>query len=259
MTKRKTIVDIKNLKNKEKITALTCYSFFNAKILDLSKIDLVLIGDSLGNVILGYEDTLAVEVEDIIYHARVVQRGNKTSLLVADMPFMSYQATITDALKNAGDLVKYGKVNAVKLEGGVAICDKVRAIIEIGIPVIGHLGLTPQSVNAMGGYKIQAKKEKEQKKLIEDALALQKAGAFAIVLECIPSDLAANVTKHLDIPTIGIGAGKCCDGQILVLEDMLGLNFEKPNSFVKEYSKGKELFLDAVKNYARDVKGLKFP
>jgi 3-methyl-2-oxobutanoate hydroxymethyltransferase len=251
---RKTILNIKNMKNKEKISALTCYSYFNAQILDKAEVDLVLVGDSLGNVILGHETTLPVEVDDIIYHAQMVEKGNKTSLLAADMPFMSYQADVSDAIRNAGAIVKYGKVNAVKIEGGLEVIDKIKAIIEIGIPVIGHLGLTPQSVNAMGGYRVQAKAKSEQELLIKNALALEEAGVFAIVLECIPPELAKTVTEKLTIPTIGIGSGKFCDGQILVLEDMLGLTFDKPKKFVKEYLKGGELFLEAVKNYQKDLK-----
>ncbi len=257
--RRKNINDIKFMKNTEKISALTCYSYFNAKIFDEANLDIILVGDSLGNVVLGYENTLPVEVEDIIYHAQIVERGNKSSLLVGDMPFMSYQASTETAVMNAGNIIKYGKVNAVKLEGGAEVADKIEAIINSGIPVMGHLGLTPQSINVMGSYKVQARGEKEQKKLMDDAKLLEDLGVFAILLECIPEEFAKKITKALEIPTIGIGSGRFCDGQILVFEDIVNMNFDKPKKFVKIYENVGEIFRKVAKKYSQDVKNKKFP
>jgi 3-methyl-2-oxobutanoate hydroxymethyltransferase len=256
---RKTITNIKSMKGNEKITSLTCYTYFNAKIFDEIGVDIVLIGDSLGNVILGYENTLKVEVDDIIYHSQIVARGNKTSLLVADMPFMSYQSSVNSAIENAGNIIKYGEVNAVKLEGGSEIKDQIKAIIDIGIPVMGHLGLKPQSVNAMGGYKVQGKTEDDKKQILKDALLLQDLGVFAIVFECIPENLAKEITKELKIPTIGIGSGRYCDGQVLVFDDMIGMTNDKPKKFVKSYSNVGHIIRNSAKEYVQDVKDGKFP
>ena len=256
---RKTINNIKSMKNREKIAVLTCYSYFNAKVFDEMGVDIVLIGDSLGNVILGYENTLKVEVSDIIYHSQIVSRGNKTSLIVGDMPFMSYQASVEMAIENAGDMVKYGDVNAVKLEGGREIADKIKAIIEVGIPVMGHLGLKPQSVNAMGGYKVQGKAEDEKERILDDALLLEDLGVFSIVVECIPESLAENLAKKLKIPVIGIGSGRFCDGQVLVFDDMVNMTTGAPKKFVKQYADAGQILRNAAKEYIQDVKNGKFP
>ena len=211
-------------KNGEKVTMLTAYDYSTAKLIDEAGIDSILVGDSLGNVILGYEDTISVTMEDMIHHGAAVARGAKNALIVIDMPFMSYQASVYDAVVNAGRLMKEGRANAVKLEGGAGVCPQIKAITDSGIPVVAHLGLTPQSVNAFGGYKVQGKSGEAAAKLLEDALAVQEAGAFAVVLECVPAKLATLITEKLDIITIGIGAGNGCDGQVLVYQDMLGMS-----------------------------------
>ena len=205
----------------EKLTMLTAYDYSTAKLMDESGVDAILVGDSLGNVILGYDSTVAVTMEDMIHHGAAVARGAKEAMVVVDMPFMSYQTSVYDALVNAGRLMKEANAGAVKLEGGESVCEAIKAITQAGIPVMAHLGLTPQSVNAFGGFKVQCKDELSAKKLVKDALAVQEAGAFAVVLECVPAKLAEYVTSILDIPTIGIGAGTGCDGQVLVYQDML--------------------------------------
>jgi 3-methyl-2-oxobutanoate hydroxymethyltransferase len=220
----------------EKLTMLTAYDYSTAKLMDEAGINGILVGDSLGNVILGYEDTISVTMEDMIHHGAAVARGTKDTMVVVDMPFMSYQTSVYDAVMNAGRLMKEGRANAVKLEGGAAVVEQIKAITAAGIPVMGHLGLTPQSINAFGGNKVQGKSEEAAKKLIEDALAVQEAGAFAVVLECIPAKLASIITKKLTIPTIGIGAGAGCDGQILVYQDMLGMFSDYVPKFVKRFA-----------------------
>ena len=202
----------------EKISMLTCYDYSTAKLIDASGVNAILVGDSLGSVMLGYPDTLAVTVEDMIHHGAAVARGAKNALVVVDMPFMSYQASVYDAVVNAGRIMKQTHCTAVKLEGGVRVRDQIEAIVSAGIPVVGHVGLTPQSVNAFGGYKVQGKTEAAALALIEDALAVQEAGAFGVVIECVPRELAALITRRLSIPTIGIGAGADCDGQVLVYQ-----------------------------------------
>lgn len=244
---------------KQKIACLTCYDASTAKIIDASNVDAILVGDSLGNVILGYEDTLSVTVDDMITFTGAVARGCKSKLIIADMPFMSYQVNAEQALINAGRLLKEGRANAVKLEGGRAVAATVKRIVSSGIPVCGHLGMTPQSVNAFGGHKVQGKTEKAAKDLIEDALALQEAGAFAIVLECVPAKLAAIVTEKLSIPTIGIGAGVECDGQILVYQDMLGMYQDFSPKFVKHFAEIGKTMKEAFDNYAKEVKNSSFP
>ena len=209
--------------NKEKLTMLTAYDYSTARLFDEAGINSILVGDSLGNVILGYEDTLSVTMEDMIHHSAAVARGAKNALVVCDMPFMSYQASVYDAVTNAGRLMKEGRANAVKLEGGEEVCPQIKAITECGIPVVAHLGLTPQSINAFGGYKVQGRDLEAAKKLIDDAVAVEKSGAFALVLECVPTEIATKITEKLTIPTIGIGAGNGCDGQVLVYQDMLGM------------------------------------
>ena len=201
--------------NGEKLTMLTAYDYSTAKLIDEAGVNSILVGDSLGNVILGYEDTISVTMEDMIHHGAAVARGAKNALVVIDMPFMSYQTSVYDALVNAGRLMKEGRGDAVKLEGGVEVCPQIKAIVDAGIPVCAHIGLTPQSINAFGGFKVQGKSEAAAKKLLEDAKAVEEAGAFAVVIEGVPAKIAALITEQLHIPTIGIGAGKDCDGQVL--------------------------------------------
>lgn len=243
----------------KKVTMLTAYDYSTAKLIDEAGIDSILVGDSLGNVMLGYEDTISVTVEDMIHHGAAVARGAKEALIVIDMPFMSYQVSVNDALVNAGRLMKEGRANAVKLEGGASVCPQIKAITEAGIPVVAHLGLTPQSINAFGGYKVQGKSEQAAKKLLEDALAVQEAGAFAVVLECVPAKLAALVTQRLDITTIGIGAGNECDGQVLVYQDMLGMFTDYVPKFVKQFAKVGEMMKQAFTEYKEEVDKGEFP
>ena len=244
---------------KQKISMLTCYDYTTAKIINQTNVDAVLVGDSVGNVMLGYPDTLSVTMEDMITYGRAVSRGCTEKLVVIDMPFMSYQVSVEQALINAGRLLKEARGNAVKLEGGQNICPQIKAMTQAGIPVMGHLGMTPQSVNAFGGNKVQGKTEAAAKKLIEDALALQEAGCFAIVLECIPHKLAAIVTEKLSIPTIGIGAGAQCDGQILVYQDMLGMYKDFSPKFVKHYANLSDIMTNAFNDYDKEVKEQAFP
>ena len=207
----------------EKITMLTAYDYTTARIEDECGVDAILVGDSLGMVMLGYENTLPVTMEDMIHHTKAVARGAENAFVVADMPFMSYQTSVYDAVVNAGRLIKEGGAQAVKLEGGAEVCEQIKAIVDASIPVVGHLGLTPQSVNVFGGFKVQGKDYERAAKIADDALLIQEAGACAVVLECIPEKLADLITRELTIPTIGIGAGNECDGQVLVYQDMLGL------------------------------------
>ena len=249
----------KQKENGEKITMLTCYDYSMAKLMDEAGIEILLIGDSLGNTMLGYENTLPVTMEDMIAHTAAVSRGAKNAFVLADMPFMSYQTGTRDALINAGRLMKEGRAGAVKLEGGASVCPQIKAITEAGIPVMAHLGLTPQSVNAFGGNRVQGKTEEAAKKLIEDALAVQEAGAFAVVLECIPEKLAKIVTEKLDIPTIGIGAGAGCDGQILVYQDMLGMFSDYVPKFVKKFANVGDVMKQAFKDYISEVSAGTYP
>ena len=257
---KNTAVTFKQAKERnEKLTMLTAYDYSTAKIIDEAGINGILVGDSLGMVCLGYEDTLSVTMEDMIHHTRAVSRGVKNTLVVADMPFMSYQTSVYDAVVNAGRIIKEGRAHVVKLEGGIEVCDKIEAIVKASIPVMAHIGLTPQSVNAFGGFKVQGKDEEAAKNLIEAALAVQKAGAFAVVLECVPAKLAAIITEKLSIPTIGIGAGAQCDGQILVYQDMLGMYSDFTPKFVKKYEALGEKMNIAFKNYIKEVKDGVFP
>ncbi|MCI8378852.1 MAG: 3-methyl-2-oxobutanoate hydroxymethyltransferase [Lachnospiraceae bacterium] len=257
---KKTVSTFQNAKkNGEKVTMLTAYDYSTAKLVDEAGIDSILVGDSLGNVILGYEDTISVTMEDMIHHGAAVARGAKDALIVIDMPFMSYQASVYDAVVNAGRLMKEGRANAVKLEGGASVCPQIRAITDSGIPVVAHLGLTPQSVNAFGGYKVQGKSETAAAKLLEDALAVQEAGAFAVVLECVPAKLAALITERLDITTIGIGAGSECDGQVLVYQDMLGMFTDYVPKFVKQFARVGDIMKQAFADYKREVSEGTFP
>lgn len=244
---------------KEKISMLTAYDYSTAKLMNDAGVNSILVGDSLGNVVLGYEDTVSVTMEDMIHHTRAVARGAKDALVVADMPFMSYQASVYDAVVNAGRLMKEGRANAVKLEGGSEVCPQIKAIVDAGIPVCAHIGLTPQSVNTLGGNRVQGKTEAAARKLIEDALAVQEAGAFAVVIEAVPEKLAALITDKLDIVTIGIGAGNRCDGQVLVYQDMLGMFSDFTPKFVKRYANIGEIMTAAFKKYDEEVKSAAFP
>lgn len=257
---KNTIVTFKEAKERnEKLTMLTAYDYSTAKLIDSCGINGILVGDSLGMVCLGYEDTLSVTMEDMIHHTKAVSRGCTNTLIVADMPFMSYQTSTYDAVVNAGRLIKEGRAHAVKLEGGVEVFNQIQSIVNSSIPVMGHIGLTPQSVNAFGGFKVQGRDELAAKKLIEDALAVEDAGAFAVVLEGVPSKLASLITKKLTIPTIGIGAGVSCDGQVLVYQDMLGMFSDFTPKFVKKYENIGEKMKNAFSNYIDEVKTEVFP
>ena len=257
---KNTAVTFKQAKEKnEKLTMLTAYDYSTAKIIDEAGINGILVGDSLGMVCLGYEDTLSVTMEDMIHHTKAVSRGVKNTLVVADMPFMSYQTSVYDAVVNAGRLIKEGRAHVVKLEGGLEVCDKIEAIVKASIPVMAHIGLTPQSVNAFDGFKVQGKDEEAAKRLIEEAIAVEKAGAFAVVLECVPAKLAKIISEKLTIPTIGIGAGSDCDGQILVYQDMLGMYSDFTPKFVKKYENLGEKMNMAFKKYIEEVKDGVFP
>lgn len=245
-----TLMKMKEEKNK--ITMLTAYDYSTAKIMDESGIDMILVGDSLGMVVLGYEDTLSVTMEDMIHHTAAVARGAKNAMVVGDMPFMSYQTSVYDAVVNAGRLMREGRANAVKLEGGVTVKEQIRAIVDAGIPVVGHIGLTPQALNALGGFRVQGKDEDAAKKLLADAYAVQEAGACAVVLECVPAKLAELVSQKLDIPTIGIGAGAGCDGQVLVYQDMLGMFDNFKPKFVKEFANVGSLMREGFSSYIKE-------
>jgi len=257
---KKTVSTFKNAKNKgEKLTMLTAYDFSTAKLIDSCGIDGILVGDSLGMVCLGYKDTLSVTMEDMIHHTAAVSRGISEALLVADMPFMSYHASIYDAVKNAGRLVQEGHAEAVKLEGGANVIRQVRAIVKAQIPVMGHIGLTPQSINMFGGFKIQGRETEAAQKLIDDAKILEDAGVFAITLECVPEALASRITEAVSVPVIGIGAGAGCDGQILVYQDMLAMFSEFRPKFVKVFANAGEVMREGIKKYIEEVKNGKFP
>ncbi len=246
-------------KGAKKLTMLTAYDYTVAHLMDQCGIDALLVGDSLGMVMLGYPDTLAVTVEDMIHHCAAVARGASSPLIVCDMPFMSSQRGVDDTLRNAGRLVKEGRAQAVKLEGGADFAPEIRALVRASIPVMGHLGLTPQSVNALGGYKVQGKSLAAAQKLLDDARAVQDAGAFALVLECVPAALAARVTKELEIPTIGIGAGPDCDGQVLVWQDMLGMFDRVAPKFVRRFGAVGDAMRAAFSGYAAAVRDGSFP
>lgn len=253
----KTVLTMK--KTGEKIAMLTGYDFLLAKYLDQVGIDVILVGDSLGNVVQGYETTLPVTVDDMIYHAKAVKRAVRNALIVVDMPFMSYQTSIDDAIRNCGRVMKEVGVGAVKLEGGAYIADIVKHLVKIGIPVMGHLGLTPQAINRWGTYEVRAQDKEEAAELLRDAKVLADAGVFAIVLEKIPTALAKKVTETVSVPTIGIGAGPHCDGQVLVVYDMLGLTEEFRPRFVRRYAELAETMRGAFRQYISDVKSEKFP
>lgn len=255
-----TTLKLKEMKDRgEKIAMLTCYDYSTAKMLDEAGVDALLVGDSLGMVILGYDSTLPVTMDDMVRHTAAVSRGTQHAMVVADMPFLSYQISIAESVRNAGRLLQEAGANAVKLEGGREIVETIKAIIAAGIPVVGHLGLTPQSINKLGGYRVQGKDEATAREIIEDALALQEAGVCSIVLECVPAPLAKMVSERLDIPTIGIGAGVGCDGQVLVIHDMLGLYANVSPKFVKQYATMHETIAEAVNAYKNEVKEGAFP
>lgn len=260
MTEKVTVPEIKKMKQRgEKITVLTAYDYSFARILDGAGIDILLVGDSLGSVIQGQGSTLPVTLEEMIYHTKAVVRGRKRALVVADMPFLSFQVSLEEAKRNAGRFLQEAGAEAVKLEGGVQQLETIEAIVRMGIPVMGHVGLTPQSVHRFGGYKVQGKEKEERGAILQDALAVEEGGAFSVVLEGIPLDLAQEITRRLSIPTIGIGAGIHCDGQVLVVHDMLGLFDIYTPKFVKQYVDLKGVMTDAVKNFIVEVREGKFP
>ena len=257
---KNTTTSIMQMKNSgHKISMLTAYDYTTARLLDEAGVNTILVGDSLGNVILGYEDTISVTVEDMIHHSAAVARGAKNALVVTDLPFMSYQTSVYDAVVNAGRLMKEGRAGAVKLEGGKEVCPQIKAIVSAGIPVVAHLGLTPQSINTFGGFKVQGKTETAAKKLIEDAKAVEEAGAFLLVLECVPAKLAKLVTESINIPTIGIGAGAGCDGQVLVIYDILGMFSDFKPKFVKHFANAGDVIREAVKTYIAEIDDGTFP
>ncbi len=243
----------------EKITCLTAYDYPTARLLDEAGVDVILVGDSLGMVVLGHENTLAVTIEEMLHHTRAVRRGTRRALVVADMPFGSYHTDTAESLHNAVRFVKEAGAEAVKIEGGERRLELISRLTEAEIPVMGHVGLTPQSVNALGGYRVQGRTPDAAEQLIRDARAVEAAGAFAVVLEAVPRELAAQITRNLRIPTIGIGAGPDCDGQILVLHDLLGLTFNQTPKFARQYANVGEVISKAVREYCEDVRGGGFP
>jgi len=257
---RTTINQIKEMKQKgEKISMLTAYDYSTAKIIDEVGVPLILVGDSLGMVVLGYESTIPVTMEDMLHHTKAVVRGTKQTLVVGDLPFMTYHLSIEDALRNAARFIQEAGAQAVKLEGGVTVAEKVKRIVECGIPVMGHIGLTPQSIHQFGGFKVQGKTPEAATKLINDARALDEAGAFAIVLETVPAPLAALITEEISIPTIGIGAGAGCDGQVQVINDILGSFTDFVPKHAKQYVKLADIIRNAVTEYHNEVKAGSFP
>ena len=256
---KNTIVTFREAKGQEKLVMLTAYDYSTARVMDMAGVDALLVGDSLGMVMLGYPDTRSVTVDDMVRHCAAVARGAQKALVVCDMPFMSYHVSVEETVRNAGRLMTEGRAQAVKLEGGAEFAAEVRALTRASIPVMGHLGLTPQSVNAFGGFKVQGKSMAAAQKLLDDARALQDAGAFALVLECVPAPLAERVTQALSIPVIGIGAGAGCDGQVLVWQDMTGMTLSHLPRFVKRFGEVGASLRSAVEAYAREVRAGAFP
>ncbi len=257
---RITINQIREMKQKgEKITMLTAYDYTTAKIVDEAGIPLILVGDSLGMVVLGYESTIPVTMDEMLHHTKAVVRGTKQAMVIGDMPFMTYHVSIEGALYNAGRFIQEGGAQAVKLEGGVTVAEKVRRIVECGIPVMGHIGLTPQSIHQLGGYKVRGKTKETATRLVEDAKALEEAGAFSIVLETVPAQLAALITQGISIPAIGIGAGIGCDGQVQIINDILGSFTDFVPKHAKQYAKLTDIIRDAVTEYHDEVKAGSFP
>jgi len=257
---RVTINDIKEMKQKgEKISMLTAYDYVTAKIIDDAGVPLILVGDSLGMVVLGYKSTIPVTIDEMLHHTKAVVRGTANSLVVGDMPFMTYHVSVEDAMRNAARFIQEAGAQAVKLEGGVIVAEKVQRLVECGIPVMGHIGLTPQSIHQFGGHKIQGKTPEAAARLLEDAKALEKAGAFSIVLETVPAPLATLITKKINIPTIGIGAGIGCDGQVQVINDILGSFTDFVPKHAKQYAKLTDIMSSAITEYHNEVKAGKFP
>ena len=257
---RVTINQIKEMKPRgEKITMLTAYDYVTAKIIDEVGIPLILVGDSLGMVVLGYESTIPVTMEEMLHHTRAVVRGTKQAMVIGDMPFMTYHISVAQALENAARFIQDGGAQAVKLEGGVTVAEKVSSIVNCGIPVMGHIGLTPQSIHQLGGYKIQGKTPEAANRLVEDALALEQAGAFAIVLETVPNPLATLISQRIKIPTIGIGAGFGCDGQVQIINDILGSFTEFVPKHAKQYARLIDIMSSAITQYYDEVKAGSFP
>ncbi len=257
---KNTVLSLMKMKETgEKISMLTCYDYSTARLMEDAGVNMILVGDSLGNTMLGYPDTLSVTMEDMIHHGAAVVRGCKDIFVVVDMPFMSYQTSVYDAVVNAGRLIKETGCNAVKLEGGAAVKEQIRAITDAGIPVVAHIGMTPQSVNAFGGFKVQGKSEVQAAQILQDAYDVQEAGAFMVVLECVPAKLAALISEKLAIPTIGIGAGEGCDGQVLVYQDMLGMFQDYVPKFVKHFANAGEMMVKAFQDYDREVKAGTYP
>ena len=257
---KNTVTTLQAMKAKgEKISMLTCYDYTTACLMEEADINAILIGDSLGMTMMGYSDTLPVTVDDIIHHCASVSRGLKDTFLVADMPFMSYQTSVEDAVRNAGRLIKEGHAQAVKLEGGATVVEQIKAITKADIPVVAHIGLTPQSINAFGGFKVQGKNVERAIQILEDAKAVEAAGAFMVTLECVPEELATLISRELSIPTIGIGAGNGCDGQVLVYQDMLGMFSGFKPKFVKHFANIGEEMKKAFKTYDAEVKSKAFP
>ena len=257
---KNTVTTLKEMKERgEKITMVTAYDYTTAKLVDQAGINSILVGDSLGMVMLGYEDTLSVTMEDMIHHTRAVSRGAKDAFIIGDMPFMSYQTSTYDAVYNAGRLMKEGRCHGIKLEGGGKVCDAIEAITKASIPVFGHLGLTPQSINAFGGFKVQGKSSKAAQDILDEARAIEKAGAIGIVLECVPAKLAELISREISIPTIGIGAGAGCDGQVLVYQDMLGMYPDFTPKFAKKFSDVGAAMTEGFKAYIKEVQAGTFP
>ena len=260
VSRRKTVLDLRRMKaDSERIVMVTAYDYTMARLVDGAGVDMILVGDSLGMVMQGHEDTLPVTVDQICYHVRCVTRGAKTAHVTADMPFMSYQVSADQALENAGRFIREGRAQSVKLEGGERSAPAIAKIVEAGIPVVGHVGLTPQSVHAMGGFKVQGRSDEAAERVIRDALAVEEAGAFCLVLEGLPRGVAAEITSRIGIPTIGIGAGPDCDGQVLVCNDLLGMDLSFKPKFVKRYARLEETITEAVGTYASEVRGGEFP
>jgi 3-methyl-2-oxobutanoate hydroxymethyltransferase len=257
---RVTIGELREMKQRaEKIPMLTCYDYPSARLLDGAGIPMLLVGDSLGQVVLGYESTVRVTMEEMLHHTKAVVRGSERALIVFDLPFMTYQASAEDALRNAGRALQEGGAQAVKLEGGVVMAETVRRIVSVGIPVMGHIGLTPQSVYQLSGYKVQGRTPEAAAALYEDAIALEDAGAFAVVLESVPTPLAKRISERLSVPTIGIGAGPYCDGQVQVVSDMLGLFADFVPKHAKRYAQLTDIITEAVTRYGSEVRAGTFP
>ena len=260
MMHKVTVRDVAEMKARgEKIPMVTAYDYTTAKVVDQVGIPLLLVGDSLGMVVLGYESTVSVTMEDMLHHVKAVTRGAKNSMVIADLPFMTYHLDPTQALSNAGRLIQEGGASSVKLEGGERMAETTRRIVECGIPVMGHIGLTPQSVNGLGGYRVQGRGREEAEQLLKDALALEQAGAYAVVLEMVPAPLACVISKRLTIPTIGIGAGAGCDGQVQVIHDMLGLFTDFVPKHARRYAHLADVMTDALARYAEEVRDGTFP